>query len=157
MPHEGENEREGNGRPAHEDGAMLWVSLAHTKRARVRRCRDRCRVLQNAHRRPIAPFPGTFILRLIEEVEMVAEVVMEDPQVRADARVEREDDLIETIREGGFERVDVLVVMIPGANQPFRERHHSPIGCEQPNAVEEEVGSEVDHRGCGDDGDGESI
>lgn len=87
----------------------------------------------------------------------MTEVVMEDPQVRTDARMKREDDLVETIRQGRFERMDVLVVMIPGANQPFGERHDSPIGCEQPNAVEEEVGGEVDHRCKGDDGDGESI
>ena len=65
---------------------------------------------------------GLLVRPLLQVVRVVAEVVMEHPRVGRDAGLEREHDVVDAIRGGRAEGVQVLVVVVDRRDEEARER-----------------------------------
>lgn len=136
---------------------MFEVLLADLECSPVGGACDDRRVLEFSHGRSVFAFPSALVFRLVEEVQVVAEVVMEHPEVRADPRVQREEDFVKAVGERVTKRVHVLMVMTPRTDEALRERKDRPIGHKNPETVDEEVGREIDHRSDSDNGDRQAV
>ena len=60
--------------------------------------------------------------------------------------VERERLLVETVQERNPKDIRVLMVMIPGADDPLRDQEGQPDQSQDPSFLNEEVGGEIENR-----------
>jgi len=84
QPDEQRQKGEGKGSTPNEGALMFGVFFSHLIGAIERSRRDGERILNDSHLRAVLASPRTLVLRLIQEVEMMTQVVMQDPQVGGD-------------------------------------------------------------------------
>lgn len=132
---------------------MLGIFSANAVRAKIGGTGHNERVCDDMHGRAIPVLPRALILGLIQEILMMTEVVVQQPEVGAGARMQGQQKLVATIEPQAAKGVHVLVVVAPGANHAFRKRKKQPVAREQPCIFDGKVDQHVQSGKQRDNGD----
>ena len=78
-------------------------------------------VLKASHLRAVFSHPmrliGPLVRRLIEIVDVVAEIVMQHPTIGSNTRLQGKSQIVEAIKPRGAKRIDMLMVVIDGGDE----------------------------------------
>jgi len=102
-------------------------------------------VLQYTHCAPVRSLPATFVSSLVEKVLMVAEHMVQNPQVCGYPGVQCVEKLEQAVERFGVKCERVLMVMIPGTDHTLGHYHQKRITRQPPDIVHHEVNQEVDY------------
>lgn len=91
------------------------------------------------HHSPVGRAPGRLVFALIHIVIMMAEIVMQDPNIGDRAGLQSEHDLDQSIAKGRAEKRDMLVMMVPRRDTDFcRHRERCPSQHKRPGRDDRE-------------------
>lgn len=83
--------------------------------------------------------------------------MMQYPRIGGGAGVEGERHLKQSVERLHSKHRNVLVVMVPRADEAFDGNHHEPIGNDEPDRPDKEIDSEVDRGQREEDCDGHAV
>jgi hypothetical protein len=120
-PGQTRHERDDEERRKEQYALVGRIFMTHFPSPRIRLQRVPNGVLEPTHRAAVIIGPSRFIFGLIEIIHMMTKRMVQNPSVARDAGLQRVHLLEQSIEPCRFERRDVLVMVIEGANAAFRE------------------------------------